>query len=117
MGAQDDVRAFNEQFSAALARQDSDAATNAYTEHALLFYPGHPRIRGRAALGELLSESLAKGPSAITFETEHVWDGGDFVVDVGTYTSGGSTGKYVVVHERQPDGSLKMAVDAPSRDS
>jgi ketosteroid isomerase-like protein len=114
MSTEEDVRTFNESFSAALARQDSEAAAEAYTEDARLLYPGHPVIHGRAAIGDLLRDSLAKGPSLITFETEQVWDGGTFVVDVGTYTSGDSAGKYVVVHERQPDGSLRMAVDAPS---
>ena len=114
MSTEDDVRAFNERFSAALARQDGEAAADAYTDDARLLYPGHPIVHGRDAIGELLRDSLDKGPSHIIFESEQVWDGATFVVDVGTYVSGDSTGKYVVVHERQHDGSLRMAVDAPS---
>ncbi|HEY0415104.1 MAG TPA: hypothetical protein VGC78_01855 [Gaiellaceae bacterium] len=51
------------------------------------------------------------------FEADAVWGDGHLVVDVGTYRSGDETGKYVVVHERQPDGALKMAVDAPVGDT
>ncbi len=117
MSTSDDVRAFNERFSEALAAQDVDAAVDAYTDDARILFPGLPTVRGRAAIAELFRASLASEPTHMTFQTEHVWDGGHFVVDVGTYTSGDRTGKYVVVHERQPDGSLKMAVDAPSGDA
>ena len=48
----------------------------------------------------------------IAFESIDVFDGGSFVVDVGRLTGPTGTGKYIVVHERQPDGSLKMAVDS-----
>lgn len=117
MSTSDDVRAFNERFSAALAAQDVEAAVDAYTADARILLPGLPPVRGRDAISALFSTSLAEGPSRISFSTDALWDCGDIVVDVGTYVSDGETGKYVVVHERQPDGSLKMAVDAPSRDA
>jgi ketosteroid isomerase-like protein len=116
VGAREDVRNFNEQFSEALANQDVETVVDAYTEDARIFLPGLPPVRGRAAISALFRTSLAAGPSHMSFATDELWDCGDVVIDVGTYTSGGDTGKYVVVHERQPDGSLKMAVDAPSRD-
>ena len=117
MSTYDDVRAFNNRFSAALAGQNVELVVEAYTEDARILLPGLPPVRGRDAISALFRTSLAKGPSHITFATDDLWDCGDVVIDVGTYTSDGETGKYVVVHERQPDGSLKMAVDAPSRDA
>ena len=117
MGAHDEVRSFNARFSAALAAQDVEAVVDAYTDDARILLPGLPPVRGRDAISALFRTSLANGPSNITFSTDELWDCGDIVIDVGTYASGGETGKYVVVHERQPDGSLRMAVDAPSRDS
>lgn len=117
MSTSDDVRAFNERFSAALANQDVEAVVDGYTDDARILLPGLPPVRGRDAITALFRTSLARGPSRITFSTDDVWDCGDVVIDVGTYTSDGETGKYVVVHERQPDGSLKMVVDAPSRDA
>jgi uncharacterized protein (TIGR02246 family) len=117
MGTRDDVQSFNERFSAALAQQDLGAVADAYTEDARILFPGLPTVRGRAAITELFRETLASGPTRMTFRTEEVWESGDIVVDVGTYTSGDASGKYVVVHERQPDGSLRMAVDAPSSDA
>jgi len=117
VGAHEDVRSFNDRFSAALAKQDVEAVVDAYTDDARIFLPGLPPVRGRDAISALFRTSLAKGPSHITFATDELWDCGDVVIDVGKYTSGGETGKYVVVHERQPDGSLKMAVDVPTRDA
>jgi ketosteroid isomerase-like protein len=117
VGTREDVRKFNAQFSAALANQDVESVVDAYTEDARILLPGLPPVRGRAAISALFRTSLANGPSHITFATDELWDCGDIVIDVGTYTSGGDTGKYVVIHKRQPDGSLKMAVDAPSGDA
>ena len=48
----------------------------------------------------------------MTFRKGDIWEAGDIVVDVGTYDSSRGAGKYVVLYERQADGSLKLAVDA-----
>ena len=116
MGTRDELRAFNERFSAALAAQDADAVVDCYTEDARLLVRGQPIIRGREALAKLFGAWLAEGPHHMSFESGDVWESGNIVVDVGTTRSPGGTGKYVVLYERQEDGSLRMAVDAAMGD-
>jgi hypothetical protein len=77
---------------------------------------------GRAAIDALLRTprlvAVAQISKAIgmTFEAGDIWEAGDIVIDVGTYDSPRGAGKYVVVYERQADGSLRLAVDAVSLD-
>ena len=112
MTTRDELRACNERFSAALAANDSEAIAAAYTDDARLLFHGMPLIQGSEEIAKVFS-----APAQITFESGDVWEAGDIVVDVGTYRSSARTGKYVVVYERQPDGSLRMAVDAANADS
>jgi uncharacterized protein (TIGR02246 family) len=112
----DEVAAFNEAFSAAMAAQDVDRVVESYTEDARLLFEGSPMIQGRAAIEAFLGPSLRKRPSIITFETIDILEGGSLVVDIGRFTTPTGTGKYVVVHERQVDGSLRMAVDSATGD-
>lgn len=116
MTARDDVAAFNDAFSAALAAQDVDAVVASYTEDARLLFEGRPMIQGRAAIEAFLAPGLQKRPSIITFESIDVREGESFVVDVGRYKTPTGSGKYIVVHERQADGSLRMAVDSATGD-
>src|SRR5580765_1223734 len=116
MTTREEVAAFNGRFSAALAGQDADAVVDMYTDDARLLFAGMPMIRGREAIARLMGAWLAKSPHQMTFQTGDIWEAGDIVVDVGTYDSPRGTGKYVVLYERQPDGSLKLAVDAVSLD-
>jgi uncharacterized protein (TIGR02246 family) len=113
----DDIRAFNERVSAAMAAQDAVALADCYTDDARLLLAGQPMIRGRDAIAALFEMSLAQGPHHMRFESTDVWEAGNIVVDVGTIETPRGTSKYVVVHERQPDGSLKMAVDAVTSDA
>ena len=116
MSARDDVAAFNAAFSAAMAAQDVDAVVASYTEGAKLLFEGSPIIEGRAAIEAYLGPGLRKRAMTIAFESIEVFDGGSFVVDVGRLTTPTGTGKYIVVHERQLDGSLKMAIDSATGD-
>jgi hypothetical protein len=68
-------------------------------------------VSGRAAIVEVF-EPAGSSSDAVEFETEHMLDGGDLVVDIGNIVhAGGVQARYVVVHRRQPDGSLKLAAD------
>jgi len=44
-------------------------------------------------------------------ESIEVLEGGGLVVDIGRLTTPNGARKYVIVHERQVDGSLRIAVD------
>jgi ketosteroid isomerase-like protein len=117
MAIRDELTALNERFSAALAAQDVDAVVDLYTDDARLLFTGMPMVRGREAIAKLMGAWLAESPHQMAFQTGDVWEAGDIVVDVGTYDSPRGAGKYVVLYERQSDGSLKLAVDAVSLDS
>jgi uncharacterized protein (TIGR02246 family) len=116
MDVRDELRAFNDRFSAALAAQDADTVVDSYTENARLLFSGMPTVHGRIAIGEVMRAWLAEEPHHMTFETGEVWEAGNIVVDVGTISSPRGSSKYVVVYERQADGSLKLAVDAVTSD-
>lgn len=116
MTTRDELTAFNERFSAALAAQDANAVVDLYTDDARLLFTGMPMIRGRKAIAEMMGAWLAGSSHQMTFRTGDIWEAGDIVVDVGTYDSPRGAGKYVVLYERQADGSLKLAVDAVSLD-
>jgi len=46
MSTRDELAAFNERFSAALADQDADTIVDLYTDDARLLFTGMPMIRG-----------------------------------------------------------------------
>ena len=74
-------------------------------------------IRGRESIAKLFGAWLAEGPHQMSFESGDVWEAGNIVVDVGTFSSPRGAGKYVVLYERQDDGSLRLAVDAVTADA
>ncbi len=115
MTVDEEVRAFNDAFERALAEQDAEALIAMYTEDARLMMAGQPVIQG-PAIGTVLREWVKDGPVSIRFETEEVLADGDLVIDIGHTIVAGGRGKYVVVHRRQPDGSLRIAIDAPTSD-
>ena len=62
MTTRDQLVAFNERFSAALAAQDADAVVDLYTDDARLLFTGMPMIRGREAIAKLMGGWLAESP-------------------------------------------------------
>ena len=116
MSIEDEVRAFNDAYERALEAQDAEAVIELYRDDARILMPGKPAIQGRAAIGEVFRSWLRDGPATVRFETEEILAGGDLVVDIGHSIQDGSRSKYVVVHRRDPDGSLRIAIDAPSGD-
>jgi uncharacterized protein (TIGR02246 family) len=117
MTVNEEVRAFNDAFERALLAQDAEALVALYREDARLLVPGQPVIQGRAALETELRSWVENGPVSLRFESEQVLSDGDLVVDIGSTTRpSGQRGKYVVVHRRDRDGRLRIAVDAASMD-
>lgn len=116
MDIREELAAFNEEFADALEQRDPDRVAQLYTEDAVFLGQGSPTVHGRDQIRELLLRMPA-APERITFETGEVIEDGDLVIDVGTLLIGGIRfGRYVVVHRRQADGSLKLAVDVPVGD-
>lgn len=112
MSTREELKAINEGFAEAAANQDLERLVSYYTDDAQMLFEGVRIIRGKEAITAMWRESLAKGPSTLQFKTGDVFEDGSLVVDVGRYTNARGEGKYVVVYQRQADGSLKIAVDA-----
>lgn len=113
---EDDVRAFNRVFEQALADQDVDGLVALYTDDARLMFANQPVIQGRAAIEATMRSWVEAGPVTVRFETDEVIEDGSLVIDIGTAVGPNSRSKYVVLHRRQSDGSLRIAIDSASSD-
>ncbi len=116
MTIHDELDAINAAMARALAEQDARRLASFYTDDARMLSHGQPIIRGRAGIEAEVRGWVAKGPVTVSFDTGDVIADGSLVVDVGRIISPTGRSKYVVVYQRQPDGSLKIAVDAGSSD-
>ena len=116
MTVDEEVRAFNDAYVRALADQDVEGLVSLHTDDARLMMAGQPTIQGHQAIEKVFRHWLENGPVSIRFETEEVLASGELVIDIGHSIAAGGRNKYVVVHRRQPDGSLRIAIDAPSSD-
>lgn len=111
----------NAQFMAAVNRGDTSKVAALYTEHAVVLPPNAETVRGRDGAKALFDGMIQQmGVPTLTLSTVDVTEVGDTAYEVGVYTMklqppGGNVvndrGKYVVVWERQGDGSWKLAVD------
>lgn len=100
-----------------LAAEGNDAAgvASLYADNAIMVGPDGQRLEGPQAIQEALSQSF---PSLASMDVTslHTEYSGDLVTDMGTYTQtfqaeGGEEtveGTYLVVMQRQPDGSWKI---------
>jgi ketosteroid isomerase-like protein len=116
MEIRDELAAINAGFGEAFATQDAERLSAFYADDARLLFNGQPIVRGRVAVDTVLREMVSSGPGTQRFETDEVIVDGSLVVDIGRIVSATAQYKYVVVYQRQPDGSLKIVVDAASSD-
>jgi len=116
MTIRDELDAINAGMARALAEQDAKRFASYYADDARLLSHGQSIIRGRAEIEAEVGDWVTDGPLTLRFETDDVIADGSLVVDVGRIISPTGQSKYVVVYERQPDGSLKIAVNAGSSD-
>jgi ketosteroid isomerase-like protein len=116
MTIRDELDTINAGFGRALLEQDAESLAGYYTDDARLLFHGSPIIRGRAAVEATMRDWVGGGPQVLKFETGEVIADGSLVVDIGTIVGPSSRSKYVVVYQRQADGSLKIAVDAATSD-
>ncbi len=115
MMIREEVDALNEGFSRDLANQDVEGLVARYTDDAQLLFPGQPVLRGRQAVESTMRAWVEDGPVDVRFESRDVMTGGSLVVDIGEIIGPkGPSSKYLLVYRRQPDGSLRIAVDSAS---
>ena len=116
MTIRDELDAINTGFGEAFATQDAERLSAFYADDARLLFDGQPIIRGREAIDAVMRDMVSGGPGTQRFETDEVIVDGSLVIDIGRITSASAQYKYVVVYQRQPDGSLRIVVDAASSD-
>ncbi len=116
------IEAANVVAAEALNKGDVESWLTLYQNDAVVLPPNQPAWRGidgmRAGAQAMLNEVTISGT---TLTVDDVKTSGDFAVETGTYTmtmtpkKGGKAindkGKYIVVWERQPDGSWKAIRD------
>jgi uncharacterized protein (TIGR02246 family) len=100
--------------------RDARGIAALYAENATLLPPGLPPITGRQNIQGFWQGFFDAGASDAKLKSSQISSSGDLAYEIGEYSammpqpSGGTapgTGKYLVVFERQQDGTLKMAAD------
>jgi len=122
--SQDDFKAAIEKTIAAWEKafnaKDAAAVSKLYTEDAILLPPGSPAVNGRANIQSFFQSFISAGGSDAKLRVVKVESSGEIAYEIGAFEAtlplpqGGTargSGKYVVIWRRQPDGSVKLAVD------
>lgn len=115
-----DIREARLSFLAALDRRDAGAAAAAYASDARLLPPFAEMMAGRDAIEAFWQAGIDSGLTAIEFDSVKVERDNRIAYEVGNYAmlvrpeegeSVSDRGTYVLVHERQEDGSWRRVVE------
>lgn len=117
MTIRDELDAINAGFGEAFATQDAERLAAFYADDARILVHGQPAIRGRAEVDAAMRDMVAGGPASMRFVTDEVIADGSLVVDIGRIVGPTGQSRYVVVYQRQADGSLRIAVDSVTGDA
>lgn len=106
-------------FVAAVGRGDVEAVAALYTEDARLLAPAAPPILGRRAIEQYWRTGLDSGVHEIELELVEIESRYGVAYELGRYALAVhdehgriiDRGDYLVVHERQDDGSWRWAVE------
>jgi uncharacterized protein (TIGR02246 family) len=115
------------EYVAAWKAGDADQLANLYTADALVLYPNQPAVVGRSAILAYFKASFAElAPEDFELTSAEIEIAGPWAFDRGTYrwkavtrASGdpmADDGKYLVLLQRQSDGSWKVARDMDNSD-
>lgn len=119
------IRAVDAEWVKAAADKDPVKFASFYAQDATLLPPGGPMTTGKDAISEAWQHMVAQPGFSLTFAPTKVVvsKSGDLAYDLGDYAltvndphgkPQTSKGKYVVVWGKQPDGTWKVLVDAPT---
>jgi uncharacterized protein (TIGR02246 family) len=113
--ARSDVDALNRTFMQGMEKGDAAVVASVYAPDARILPPGAETLTG-PAIQAYWQGAIDSGMSAGVLETVSLEEHGDVAVEEGRYEiqAGGEvvdTGKYLVVHRRQPDGTWKLGLD------
>jgi uncharacterized protein (TIGR02246 family) len=115
-----EVNAVAQAFHDGVANQDAAALASLYADNARFLPPNMEPSEGRSSIQAAMQMLLDMGARSLDVEPLDVREAGDLTIEYGRYRLGiepeGQTamidvGKYVVVHEAQPDGSSKIVLD------
>ncbi|MFN2471305.1 MAG: DUF4440 domain-containing protein [Gaiellaceae bacterium] len=107
-------------FAAALERGDAVAVSAAYTHDATLLPPSAEVMEGRDAIASFWQAGIDVGIADVELHAMALGRQNGLAYEVGLYAlrlhapDGGAVldrGKYVVVHEHQPDGTWRKTVE------
>ena len=120
------IEAANTRFVDAINRGDTVGMYADYASDAVLMMTGSPALRGRVAITQTLNQMMTQATlKDARFHIDDVLLGGDLAVETGRYEwtvvpkegkPVPDKGKYVVVWQRQDDGSLKIIRDIANSD-
>jgi uncharacterized protein (TIGR02246 family) len=121
-----EIEAANARFVDAIGRGDTVGMYADYAGDAVMMMSGSPALRGRVAitqtLNRMMTQATLKDPK---FHIDDVLLGGDLAVETGSYEwtvvprqgkPAPDKGKYVVVWQRQADGTWKIIRDISNSD-
>jgi uncharacterized protein (TIGR02246 family) len=115
-----EVDAVAQAFHDGVANRDAAALAGLYAEHGRFLPPGMEPCEGRTEIQAAMQQLLDMGASSLDIEPLEVREAGELTIEYGRYALGvepegaeavTQVGKYVVVHEPQPDGSAKITFD------
>jgi ketosteroid isomerase-like protein len=112
-------------FVVAMQSGDAAAASALYSDDARLLAPSAELFEGREAIAAFWRAGIESGIKDVELESLEVEQRGELAHEIGSYVlrleaDGGDVvdrGKYLLVHERQRDGSWRWAVEMFSPDS
>ena len=121
------IRELEQRAREAAEAKDLDEYVSFYADDAVLFWPGAPMVRGRAAIREFMQAFLSMPGFSLSFETAgvEVSRARDLAYSYGTnrVTLVGPTGermndrgKYLTVYRKGPDGTWKVVADIGNSD-
>jgi ketosteroid isomerase-like protein len=115
-----EVTAVAQAFHDGVANRDAAALASLYADNARFMPPGMEPCEGRAQTQSAMQLLLDMGARSLDLEPLEVREADNLTVEYGRYRLGiqpaGSAavtdvGKYLVIHERQADGTTKIAYD------
>jgi ketosteroid isomerase-like protein len=110
-----DIDALNATFVEGMQKRDAAMIASVYAPDARVLPPGSPAVTG-SAIEQYWQGAVDTGVTDGALKTLSLEEFDGVAVEEGQYElrAGGEvvdTGKYVVVHRRQPDGTWKLGVD------
>ena len=123
------IRAAIKEWAGAAQAKDPQKFASFYAENAIVLLPNMADPSGKTTIGETIAGMMKDASFALAFEADKVVvaRSGDIAYETGAYSltapdpvkkkPATEKGHYVVVWQKQSDGSWKVVIDAPVSDA